>query len=139
MISELDDEEVQDKKDSVNFELMLKAKLKLVESLTASIEKWLMRLGELMVQLEQLKEDLSDTSTALAGDKKFLADMDDICEKKKAEWALRQKTRTEELAALADTIRILNDDDSLELFKKTIPSASLLQMTDRSADMRKRA
>jgi len=35
----------------------------------------------------------------------------------------------EELLALADTIKILNDDDALELFKKTLPgSASLLQV-----------
>merc|ERR1719440_2303475 len=32
--------------------------------------------------------------------------------------------RGEELVALADTIKILNDDDALELFKKTLPSAS---------------
>jgi len=34
------------------------------------------------------------------------------------------KTRSEELAALADTIKVLNDDDALDLFKKTLPSAS---------------
>merc|ERR1712224_168948 len=32
--------------------------------------------------------------------------------------------RAQELAALADTIKILNDDDALELFKKTLPGAS---------------
>merc|ERR1719433_2154966 len=42
---------------------------------------------------------------------------------KAAEWAERSKTRSEELVALADTIKILNDDDALELFKKTLPSA----------------
>ena len=31
------------------------------------------------------------------------------------------KTRTEELLALADTIKMLNDDDALELFKKILP------------------
>merc|ERR1719316_1713409 len=65
--------------------------------------------------------------------------MDDICAKKKVEWALRQKMRAQELAALADTIRILNNDDSLELFKKTLPSASLLQVSVRNAEIRKRA
>merc|ERR1719240_108399 len=34
------------------------------------------------------------------------------------------KMRSEELVALADTIKILNDDDALELFKKTLPGAS---------------
>jgi len=30
--------------------------------------------------------------------------------------------------ALADTVKLLNDDDALELFKKTLPAASLLQL-----------
>merc|ERR1719375_7949 len=34
------------------------------------------------------------------------------------------KLRSEELLALADTIKVLNDDDALELFKKTLPGAS---------------
>jgi len=34
------------------------------------------------------------------------------------------KLEAEELAALADTIKVLNDDDALDLFKKTLPSAS---------------
>merc|ERR1719261_1380761 len=39
------------------------------------------------------------------------------------------KMRGQELIALADTIKILNDDDALELFKKTLPSsASFLQL-----------
>merc|ERR1719324_2096454 len=78
-------------------------------------------------------------SVAEGQDKKFLADMDDICAKKKAEWELRCKMRSEELLALADTIKILNDDDSLELFKKTLPSASLLQVTVGSAQLRRNA
>merc|ERR1712032_1131235 len=50
-------------------------------------------------------------------------------------------TRSEELAAIADTIKILNDDDALELFKKTLPApgASLVQVQVTSADMRARA
>merc|ERR1711957_110123 len=35
-----------------------------------------------------------------------------------------QKLRSQEVVALADTIKILNDDDALELFKKTLPSSS---------------
>ena len=40
------------------------------------------------------------------------------------------KYRTQEPAALADTINMLNDDDALELFKNTLPatSASFMQM-----------
>jgi hypothetical protein len=51
------------------------------------------------------------------------------------------KLRTEELLALADTIKVLNDDDALELFKKTLPgsSASLLQLQVTVADQRRQA
>ena len=35
------------------------------------------------------------------------------------------KTRADELAALAMTIKVLNDDDALELFKTTLPGEKL--------------
>merc|ERR1719245_1620189 len=53
----------------------------------------------------------------------FLQGLEKSCKTKTAEWEERSKTRSEELVALADTIKILNDDDALELFKKTLPSA----------------
>merc|ERR1712061_113142 len=59
---------------------------------------------------------------------------------KEKEWAEVCKTRQEELVALAETIKILNDDDALELFKKTLPSAaSLLQVAESSQSLRNRA
>jgi len=55
--------------------------------------------------------------------------------------AEREKLRAEELVALADTIKILNDDDALDLFKKTLPSAgsSFLQVQVSAKSMRDRA
>merc|ERR1719443_1979388 len=139
MIGQIKDLSGDEKDGILNFELMLKSKLKVVDTLTKAIEDKITRLGELSVDLANLREDLDDTSKAVVEDKKFLADMDDICAKKKKEWELRCKMRSEELLALADTIKILNDDDSLELFKKTLPSASLIQVTAHAADMRRRA
>merc|ERR1719313_1674970 len=50
------------------------------------------------------------------------------------------KLRAEELLALADTIKILNDDDALELFKKTLPGASsFMQLQVTIADQRRQA
>merc|ERR1719305_2283893 len=51
------------------------------------------------------------------------------------------KLRSEELVALADTIKILNDDDALELFKKTLPasSASFVQMQVSRENQRQQA
>merc|ERR1712190_221068 len=63
------------------------------------------------------------------------------CDKKTAEWEVIKKTRAEELLALSETIKVLNDDDALELFKKTLPSASasFLQVKVSTAAMRSRA
>merc|ERR1719160_1048232 len=46
-----------------------------------------------------------------------------------------------EQVALADTIKVLNDDDALELFKKTLPASasSFVQVQVTSTAMRKRA
>merc|ERR1719446_539920 len=63
------------------------------------------------------------------------------CATKTAEWETIVKTRNEELLALADTIKVLNDDDALELFKKTLPgaSASFVQLQATSSSVRARA
>jgi len=71
-----------------------------------------------------MKNDLGDTAEGLEEDKKFIADLDKNCEAKTKLFKENVNYRTQELAALADTIKILNDDDALELFKKTLPGAS---------------
>merc|ERR1719487_3042327 len=98
--------------------------------MTESIEKKTVRVGNLQVEIANMKNDLTETEAALVADKKFLADMDKNCAEKRAEFEERQKTRGEELVAIHETIKILNDDDALELFKKTLPSAGagLIQM-----------
>lgn len=47
--------------------------------------------------------------------------------------------RGQEIQALADTIKVLNDDDALELFKKTLPTPALLQVEISSKEIRNRA
>merc|ERR1712060_921007 len=104
------------------------------------IETKLTRIGDLGVEIAEMKNDVGDTQEALEQDKKFLANLEENCEKKKKEWDVIVKTRAEELAALADTIKVLNDDDALELFKKTLPSASsFMQIEVAAAEMRARA
>merc|ERR1719420_1273036 len=61
------------------------------------------------------------------------------CATKATEYDERVKMRSMELVAIQETIKILNDDDALDLFKKTLPSPSLLQMSRRAGDVRKEA
>merc|ERR1719313_850878 len=124
-----------------DFEGLVAAKEKEIASATKAIEEKTKRTGEVAVEIVNLKEDLDDTTESLAEAKKFLADLEKNCETKKKEWAEICKMRQEELIALADTIKILNDDDAQELFKKSIPSASasLLQIQVTQKDTRMRA
>merc|ERR1719217_1495188 len=124
-----------------DFEELVAAKEKEIASATQAIEEKTKRTGEVAVEIVNLKEDLDDTTESLGEDKKFLADLEKNCETKKKEWAEICKMRQEELIALADTIKILNDDDAQELFKKSIPSASasLLQVGVTQRDTRTRA
>mmetsp|Transcript_142380 Transcript_142380/g.246655 ORF Transcript_142380/g.246655 Transcript_142380/m.246655 type:complete len:718 (-) Transcript_142380:31-2184(-) len=118
-----------------SYDELMAAKKKEILALTASIEDKTERLGEAKVLIVQLKQDLSDTQKALADDQAFLAGLDKNCADKKAEHDANMKVRAEELVAIADTIKVLNDDDALELFKKTLPgasSASFVQMQARS-------
>jgi septal ring factor EnvC (AmiA/AmiB activator) len=121
------------------YDELMKAKTKEVIALTKAIEEKMTRSGELAVEIVEMKNDLGDTAEALIEDKKFLADLEKNCKTKADEWEVIVKTRGEELLALADTIKILNDDDALELFKKTLPSASFMQLTVTSATVRANA
>merc|ERR1712113_812049 len=109
-------------------------------ALTKDIETKLTRIGDLGVEIAEMKNDVGDTQEALIADKEFLANLEKNCEKKKKEWDVIVKTRADELAALADTIKVLNDDDALELFKKTLPSASsFMQIQVTARAMRSKA
>jgi len=123
------------------YEELMAAKKKEVQVLIAKIESSLQRSGELGVSIAQMKNDLGDTEEALIADKEFKANLEKSCATKTAEWEERVKTRADELAALADTIKVLNDDDALELFKKTLPSpaVSLMQLQDGASALRARA
>jgi len=113
-----------------SYEGLMAAKKKEVAALTATVEAKTAQIGELGVAIVGLKDDLADAKETLGEDQAFLGDLKKDCGTKTAEWEARSKTRSEELVALADTIKVLNDDDALELFKQTLPSASasLLQV-----------
>jgi len=129
MAKDLADADANEQQAIASYEEMMAAKTKEVESLTESIEVKSVRVGEVAVANERNKQDLKDTEEQLAEDQKFLQNLDKTCAAKAKEWDLRQKMRADELSAIADTIKILNDDDALELFKKTLPAAaSLLQI-----------
>merc|ERR1719235_513728 len=122
-------------------EQLIASKKKEIEALTKAIESKTVRVGELAVKIAEEENDLEDTQEGLAEDKKFLKDLDKNCELKKDEWAEYKKMEAMESVAIADTIKMLNSDDALELFKKTVPAAaaSFMQIQVSAKAMRSRA
>merc|ERR1719329_1082983 len=131
MVADLEQSTADETAAIAAFEELKAAKTKEINALQSAVESKMTRVGELGVKVAELVNDLEDTKEDLAESKKFFADLDVNCANKKKEWAAYQKMQGEELLALADTIKVLNDDDALELFKKTLPgsSANLLQVS----------
>lgn len=129
MTATIADADVAESKAVTDHDALVAAKKSEQNALSKMIEVKLQRVGTLAVDLSQMKEDLEDTSQALAEDSKFLLDLERRCKNSAAEREALVKTRQEEVLAITDTIKILNDDDALELFKKTLPgAASFLQI-----------
>merc|ERR1719326_2357477 len=112
------------------------AKEKEIAAATAAIESKTERAGQTAVEIVNLKNDLEDTKEELGADEVFLMELKKSCSSKATEYEERVKARSLELVAIAETIKILNDDDALDLFKKTLPSPSLLQLENRNKDLR---
>jgi len=121
------------------FEALIAAKEKELDANGGAVESKMERAAQVGLEIVEMKEDLDDTAKALLEDKKFLSELEKDCGTKEGEWNKRCKIRAEELLAIGDTIKILNDDDALDLFKKTLPSPSLLQTQISYKDLKQRA
>merc|ERR1719253_2488618 len=119
------------------FNALVAAKQKEIGANTEAVEEKTARNGEVAVKIVNLKNDLSDAQDALSEDQTFYAELKKGCANAESEYQERKKMRAQEGVAISETIKILNDDDALDLFKKTVPSfaqqgTSLLQMTSES-------
>lgn len=111
------------------------AKTKEIKALTVSIEEKMEQLGELKVAVVRLKSGIQEAETAVAEDQKVLQSLHSSCNKKAAAWDARVKTRGEELMAISETMKILDDD--AESFRKALPPISFLQV-DSTASLKER-
>merc|ERR1719181_1844581 len=118
-----------------DFNGLIAAKTKEIGSATSAIEDKTARVGTLAVDIVNAKNDLSDTQDALADDSNFLIELKTTCSEQTKLFDIVKKTRAEEITAVGATIKILNDDDALDLFKKTLPSPgdAFLQVSAKSS------
>merc|ERR1719301_109465 len=126
MLEEMEGDLATAKKDEASsvtgFEELSAAKSAEISSATSAIESKTKRSGEVAVEVVQTKDDLEDTEAEVKETQSFIGDLATQCAEKKGDWAERQKMRAEEVSAISEAIKVLNDDDALDLFKKTIPS-----------------
>merc|ERR1712196_53279 len=76
------------------------------------------------------KVDKEDTENTMAADEKFLADLKEKCQQTDAEFEQRQKTRTEEIAAVSEALKFLSSDDAHDLFTRTFNFVQVSSKTD---------
>jgi hypothetical protein len=123
-----------------SYEGVMAAQKQGLAPLQAMLEEKRLRVGQIPVEVVQMKNDLGDAGEQLVQDKKFLADLGTNCATKEKFFQENVQMRGQEIQALADTIKVLNDDDALELFKKALPGAStFFQISETTADMKARA
>jgi len=110
-----------------------------IEVAAESIEAKEKRVGELSLSVSQNTDGLEDAKVEKEDSEKFLATLKVQCVEKKKDWDARFKLRKDEISAISEAIKILNDDDALDVFKKAMPSALLEQKTGFLQQQDKRA
>jgi hypothetical protein len=142
MSARLSEIEASEQEAASSHAALVSAKNAEIAAAQSAIEEKTEQHGELAVKVATDQNDLKATTRALAEDEEFLVQLQANCEAQAKENEEAKKTRAEELVAVADTIKILNSDDALELFKKALPSPatpSLLQVSVSSQELRSRA
>merc|ERR1719191_2162690 len=129
MEADLKEAEKKEAESKSSFETLMTSKTSEIGAAGKAIETKTARVGTVAVEIVQNTADLQSTEKSVAENIDFKANLAKTCATKQKEWDERQKTRQEEIEAISDTIEMLNSDDALELFKKTLPSAasSLIQ------------
>jgi len=144
ILSEMGDETARDLGESqkadfkaeVAFQKLRAAKLSEISAATEEKERKEASLADLRDKVAKSKEDKEATVEALDADQTFLARMLKDCKIEEEEFVKRAKVRSQEEVALAETLKILTEDDARELFGKTV---SFLQVSRTSAMLQDKA
>merc|ERR1719405_163950 len=93
-------------------------------------------IGEIQEKYAQEAKQLEDTEEQLAMDTEFLKNLKEKCATMDADFDKRTKDRLTEIDAVADTIKILNSDESFEAFDKM--KAPVFLQTEESVSQKER-
>eukprot|EP00928_Gymnodinium_smaydae_P070348 TRINITY_DN5419_c0_g2_i2.p1 TRINITY_DN5419_c0_g2~~TRINITY_DN5419_c0_g2_i2.p1 ORF type:complete len:704 (-),score=230.98 TRINITY_DN5419_c0_g2_i2:90-2201(-) len=121
----LSDAQQSEKKDKEDYAALKAAKEDEIAAGRKAIVQLDADLAEFGEKHAQAAKELEDTKDQLAMDTEFLAKLKEKCSESKTEFDARVKSRLEEIAAVEDTIGILNSDDSFDAFDKSVNTALL--------------
>lgn len=96
-----------------------------ISTLLEQLERKMKRMGELKVEIVDMERSLAGQDQSLVEDRAMLAELKSSWDAKAASHAQRTEQRRKELLALQDTIKLLDSDESLDLFRGR--ASSLLQ------------
>eukprot|EP00931_Biecheleriopsis_adriatica_P009067 TRINITY_DN11017_c0_g1_i4.p1 TRINITY_DN11017_c0_g1~~TRINITY_DN11017_c0_g1_i4.p1 ORF type:complete len:684 (+),score=226.14 TRINITY_DN11017_c0_g1_i4:63-2114(+) len=120
------DEDATEVKQVNTFKEVEESKETSILALLEQFERKLKTVGELKVEVVQMKNRMMEEGTSLQDTQRMLDELKASCAKKAKDWDARKVARQTELVGLQDTIKILSDDKSLDIFRKR--STSLIQM-----------
>jgi len=108
-----------------SFQKLKAAKLSEIKAATTQKKQKEKELADLLYKASKAKENKEKAEAAIEADQNFLATLEKNCKDEEIAYQERLKSRTEEIQALSETLKILTDDAARELYDKTM---SLLQM-----------
>jgi len=114
------------------------AKNKEVDAATSQIDANEAELADNNVKLSNSKQSLEDTRAALSADTAFLADLKSKCAGMDEAWEARQKMRNDEITSVAETIKILTDDEAHDTFSRSVGFAQVRSLDMAANGLRKR-
>merc|ERR1719160_1732573 len=100
------------------------AKEKQIAALESELREKTTRVSTQKGTLAETQENHEDTSAALEADENFLIELKENCKAKQGEFDQNAVERSNEVKAIGEAIKILNDDTALDLFKSTLPGTA---------------
>jgi hypothetical protein len=119
---DLGEEQASEKKAVEEFQALKESKIAEIDTAKATIVQYDQDLAELGQQNAEAMKELEDTQEQLGLDQTFLATLNKKCANSDEQFEARVKARLAEIAAVEDTIQILNSDTSFEAFDKSVNS-----------------
>jgi len=105
-----------------SYESLAKSKGEQLSAAQDALSKSAVEGGARGESKEETQEEVDALKKQVADDERFIQETTASLEKKKAEWKVRSELRSQELAAISKAVEILHNDDSRDLFKKSLAS-----------------